>query len=211
MEKTKGVYRLTQVSAIYDFYQKALGSDRARKTIVANHICPKDGDLVLDLGCGSGDIFPYLGDINYVGIDRNQNHIENATSQFRSQAGTKAVFHCGDFSEAKNFTHNGYDFVLCLGLFHHLSDQQVKELSKLVDGLLKPSGRLIGVDPAFIENQKLIAKKFAEWDSGQNVRAPQAYCNLLSDTFSDVRFKIYNNLLRVPYTHCITTAQKGNI
>lgn len=205
MEKTTGVYWLTQVSAIYDFYQKALGSDRARKTIVSNSICPKDDDKVLDLGCGSADIFPYLGNVDYVGIDHNKDHIESAKTQFKDTA----VFHCGDFSDARGFAKNGYDLILCLGLFHHLNDTQVRGLVKLVDSLLSPNGRLVSVDPAFLANQNIIARKLAEWDSGQNVRSPTGYCNLISRVFSDVQYKVHNNLLRVPYTHCITVSKKS--
>ncbi len=203
MEKTTGAYRLTQVSAIYDFYQKALGSHRARNTIVSNHIRPKENDFVLDLGCGSAEVLPFLGDVNYVGIDRNQGHIDNAKSQFADQG----IFHCGDFSDARNFSKEGYDLILCLGLLHHLGDKEVQDLAKLAKSLLLPDGRLIAVDPAFVENQNPIARKLAQWDSGQNVRMPEQYCSLLSNSFSNVSFKVYNNLLRVPYTHCITTAQ----
>ncbi len=201
-EITQGIYRLTQISAVYEFYQKALGSVRARKRLAHETFSLSPGLSVLDLGCGHGDVLPYLGRVDYVGIDRNEDHILAA----RNAHGAKGRFHCGDFADAAQFTETGYDRILCLGLLHHLGDDRVRELAVLAHNLLAPGGRLIAVDPGFVNGQHWIARKMAEADSGQSVRAPEVYRELLATQFSEVESVVYHDLLRVPFTHCVTIA-----
>ena len=53
-----------------------------RKTVVRDHIKPRDGETVLDIGCGPATMLPYLGQVTYTGIDLNPAYIETAKTQF---------------------------------------------------------------------------------------------------------------------------------
>jgi len=39
---------------------------------VENYIRPRDGDRILDIGCGPGDILEFLPSVEYLGFDVNQ-------------------------------------------------------------------------------------------------------------------------------------------
>jgi SAM-dependent methyltransferase len=206
MEKVTGFYRLVQIPSAYQFFQNALGAGRARQRLVAEFIRPTLGTRVLDLGCGPADILVHLGSgVEYVGIDHNQAHIQTASLRF-GKAGT---FLCGDFSLAQSLRRDGFDLVMCLGLLHHLDDCQVRALIRMVSDLLRPAGRLICVDPTFIEGQHWIARRLAAADSGQHVRRPDAYRELARVGFPITEVIIRNDMLRIPYTHCILNARKS--
>lgn len=200
-QKTDGIYRLTQISSLYNVYQRMLGAERARRTLVCDYIRPFADARVLDLGCGPAAILPYLGPVHYVGIDANAAHVEQAQRVFAGLG----QFIAGDFSRATE-QGVGFDIVLCLGLLHHLDDHAVRALAKLGSSCLKPGGRLIAVDPAFVDGQNPVARFLAAKDSGQNVRTPDGYGSLLGTSFGDIDTHVRSDLLIVPYTHCITTA-----
>ncbi len=204
MEKTTGLYRFTQISVLYHLFQNLLGADRFQQKF-AHEINAGKQDRLLDLGCGPAAILQYLEVKRYVGIDRNANHIRGA----RSRYGIRGDFYCGDFSLAKDLEEDGFDIIICLGLLHHLDDMQVQNIAALAHDLLTPNGRFLTVDPAFISNQNPIARKLAAADSGQHVRRPENYQKLVGSAFSSVGYTLHHDLLRVPYTHCITQSRKG--
>ena len=47
---------------------------------------------MLDLGCGPGELLPYLGDVHYIGVDVSEEYIASAKESF----GTRAEFRVGD-------------------------------------------------------------------------------------------------------------------
>lgn len=204
-QKTTGVYRLTQVPRFYELFQKLLGADRSRRTLIAEHVLPRPGDRVLDIGCGPAAILPYLGDVNYTGIDLNADHIAQAKLSF----GGRGRFIHGDTSHAAAMD-GLFDIVLCLGLLHHLDDEAVVTLATDVRSKLASGGRFFAVDPVFAPGQPWIARRLAANDSGQNVREADGYRRLVAGAFPHVRTEVRHNLLRVPYSHCITTASAAS-
>jgi SAM-dependent methyltransferase len=157
---------------------------------------------VLDLGCGSAEILSHLGNVSYIGIDLNAAKIARA----RAEHGHRGHFLAGDFACLRADSAGKFDLVLCIGLLHHLDDQRVRELAALAYAYLSPSGRLIGVDPVFVEGQHWIARRLAAMDSGRHVRTAAAYQALIAPTFANCKTHIEHDLARVPYSHCITIA-----
>ena len=167
---------------------------------MAEIIRPSPGDRVLDLGCGSAAILEVMPDeVRYFGIDHNPEHINEA----RTVYGDRGVFHAGDFSEAAAISGELYDIVLALGLLHHLDDDQVVALMRLVHGFLAPAGRFITIDPVRVPGQSPIARLMLRNDSGRNIRDEAGYVTLSTRVFPDVECTIRHDLLRVPYTHCL--------
>jgi hypothetical protein len=105
-----------------------------------------------------------------------------------------------------SYRQDGYDRILCLGLLHHLDDTRVRDLARLTASLAAPTGRLITVDPAFTEDQPWLARRLAEWDSGRRVRRPDGYRALLATSYGKIEPRLFHDLLRVPYTHCVLQA-----
>lgn len=200
-QKTSGAYALTQVPRLYELLQTLLGADSSRRALVADYVRPRPGDRVLDIGCGPAAILPYLGDVSYTGVDLNPDHITQAKQRF---AGRGHFIH-GDASGAQA-VEGVFDLVLCLGLLHHLDDDAVASLATTARSKLAPDGRFVAVDPVFAPGQPWIAKRLAVNDSGQNVRDAEGYRQLVLGVFPNARTEVRHNLLRVPYSHCITTA-----
>lgn len=204
-QKTRGLYRLLQVPLFYEALQSALGAGRTRQLLVEQYIRPKRLDRVLDLGCGPAAILPLLKEVAYIGIDLNPAHIASA----QLAHGDRGTFHVGDFTHRRLDLGESFDIVLCIGLLHHLEDQRVVELAQLARDYLSPGGRLITVDPVFADGQSIFARQLARADSGQCVRTAQGYGALLEMAFEDCVTYVRHDLLRVPYSHCITVATRN--
>lgn len=199
-ERTKGLYRLVGVPAIYAAFQDMLGARAGRQRLVRDFIRPNQGDTVLDLGCGTAAILDALPDgVAYVGIDRNAKHIIKAASVY----GSRGRFHAGDFSDAATLKDTPYDLILALGLLHHLNDEQATGLLALARSLLAPGGKVFTIDPVYQAGQSRIAQFLIDRDSGQAVRNEADYVALSKNIFSRTDHEIRHDLLRVPYTHCI--------
>lgn len=204
-EWTTGLYRLVGIPAFYKAFQNALGARTGRQRLVNEIIRPAGNARVLDLGCGSAAILEAMPQgVRYVGIDHNARHIAEA----RKIYGERGTFHAGNFSDAASLSSEPYDLVLALGLLHHLEDNEVEDLMRLVHGVLAPGGRFLTIDPVFKPGQSRIAYFLIRNDSGRNVRGEAGYVDLARRVFGDVRSAIRHDLLRLPYTHCLLEMQR---
>ena len=201
-QRITGLYRLTQVPAVYAAFQNLLGGPRTRAALIADYLRPAPGMRVLDIGCGSASLLPDLGPVAYTGIDLNPEHIAAAKARF----GTSATFLCGSVAGLGALAQGPFDLVMGIGVLHHLDDPEVDALARDVAARLAPGGRFVTVDPAFTPGQNPVARWLAARDSGQSVRTPEGYAERLRPQFRDVAAAVRHDLLRVPYTHCILTA-----
>jgi cyclopropane fatty-acyl-phospholipid synthase-like methyltransferase len=184
------------------FFYRTLQSlgKHARKEFAETYIKAKNGDKVLDIGCGPGDILEYLPNVQYSGFDLEERYIEAAKKKF----GDRGSFFCERVTNAKISDPGTYDIVIVSGVIHHLSDEETRDLFKLAKHALKPGGRFISLDNVFIENQAIISKILVSLDRGEFVRKPEKYNNLASEFFTLVNSYIRNDLLRpIPYSHFI--------
>jgi SAM-dependent methyltransferase len=202
---TTGLYRLTQVPQLYALLQNMLGGERTRRLLVDEHIQPRKGDRVLDIGCGSAALLPDLGAVDYTGFDLNPEHIAAA----RARYGDHARFYCGTMEDVGRDIKGPFDIALAIGVLHHLDDAEVQALCRQVAARLAPGGRFITIDPAFVTGQHWIARWLAARDSGQSVRTPEGYEALMRPAFGTLGVTVRHDLLRVPYTHCIMVASGG--
>jgi SAM-dependent methyltransferase len=187
--KIAGCYRLLQI----------IGR-RARINYVQNFLKAKPGDKILDIGCGPGDILEFLPGVAYVGFDAEPNYIEAAKKKF----GERGNFHCALVSEATLPDPGTYDLVNVSGVLHHLSDEEVRKLFSLAQVALKPDGRFVSIDNAFIDGQSFFSKLLVGMDRGEHIRTPDEYTSLAKSFFSEVIFAIRNDLFKpIPYTHII--------
>lgn len=199
-EITGGIRSILSLPGVYKTVQAVLGAEKARRRLASDFIRPFERASVLDLGCGPGVLRPYLGDVDYVGIDRNPSYIEAARSAF---AGC-GEFVCADATEAVLAQWSGrFDIVLMVGLLHHLDDVQVEQLLARVKPTLKPSGRLVTFDGCWLTPQHPVARFLIARDRGQNVRTPEQYAALGRAVFGKVATHVRHDLLHVPYTHSI--------
>ena len=117
---------------------------RTRKSVweefkpLAEHT--KDGDKILDLGCGNGRLIELFQEknIEYSGIDNSQKLIEIArqkhpNGEFRIFDGLKIPY-----------PDNHFDTIFCIAVLHHIPGRELRqEFLKEARRVLRSSGRLI--------------------------------------------------------------------
>ena len=103
----------------------------------------KNGDSVLDFGCGIGHMVEYINDtglkVNYTGIDTNEDAIRKAKSAFilsdimgvhPMTSSTGIIFSYGSVQDIKE----NYDWVVASGVFNYKFPKA--EMIQTVNGLL---------------------------------------------------------------------------
>jgi ubiquinone/menaquinone biosynthesis C-methylase UbiE len=141
MEKSYAEYLLEKTRQDYNL----IAEDFARTRHFIWDIEPlkiyvKDGDRILDLGCGSGRLIEILKDkkVKYIGLDSSQKIIEIAKKNYPGYN-----FSVG---EALNlpFPENSFDKVFCIRVLPHIpSDEFRIKFLKEAKRVLKPKGLLI--------------------------------------------------------------------
>ena len=185
--------------AVYLWLQRVLGGDSVHRHVVENHIRPRPGDRILDIGCGPAQILTHLADIEYVGVDLNPRYIASARNRF----GHRGTFLCQSVSEMLVDQPHSFDRVIAHGLIHHLDDVEAGRLFEIAATALKPGGCFVTVDGCFVPGQSPVARLMLRNDRGKHVRSEDGYLALARRAFNDVRPTIRHDLLRSPYTHLI--------
>jgi ubiquinone/menaquinone biosynthesis C-methylase UbiE len=92
MQSDSGLLGWLKVPSVYNVFSAAVGGNVLRRSLIQNHVRAKPGDKVIDIGCGSAQVLRYLPDVDYIGIDINQDYIAFA----RRTYGSKGTFLVGD-------------------------------------------------------------------------------------------------------------------
>lgn len=186
------------VPTIYNLFSRLVVGDDFYEC-AKKYVRPKEGDRILDIGCGSGNILEYLPRVEYVGFDISQGYIDNAIKRF----GNRGTFLCKKVSMEAIQERQTFDTVLAIGVIHHLNDTEALQLFELAKSALKPSGRLITFDNCYVEAQSKVARYLISLDRGKYVRKKEEYLSIAAKVFTDIKVSIHYDLLRVPYTHII--------
>ena len=102
--------------------QKVDGED-----FIQTDVCPKAGDFILDLGCGTGELSAYLAELvgaegKVIGVDPDKEQIRVARESHR---GIKNLsFTEGSASSFFRMDSNAYDIVFCNAAFHWMPEKQ---------------------------------------------------------------------------------------
>jgi SAM-dependent methyltransferase len=185
---------------IYSLFSRIVGGN-ARTVYVKKYIRPKEGDKILDVGCGTADILAYLPSVEYVGLDMNEAYINYTKKRF----GHKGIFLATkvDGKTINEFSLYDFDIVLATGLLHHLNDDEALRLFELARSVLKPGGRLITLDGCYVKGQSWLARLILSKDRGKYVRTKDEYLSFASKFFKNIQVSIHRDLIRIPYTHII--------
>ncbi len=101
----------------------------------------KDGDSVLDAGCGNGRLLEALKGkkIGYLGIDNSAELIKSAEQNYPSYE-----FREADILNLDNVPEKDFDHIFCLAVWQHIPSQELRvRFLKNLAAKLKPAGRLI--------------------------------------------------------------------
>ncbi|MBF0457118.1 MAG: class I SAM-dependent methyltransferase [Nitrospirae bacterium] len=174
-----------------------------REGIVKSYLHPKEGDSILDIGCGTGIIVQYLPDIvKYRGWDISQEYIQFAKERYRTRP--NVVFECKDINRINDIQDIAlYDIVVAVGVLHHLKDEEAGRLCEVVAAVIKPEGRFVTADGCYAKEQSMIARYLLSKDRGKYVRDKDGYISLVSDYFGNIKVDIRHDMCRIPTTSII--------
>ena len=174
-----------------------MGAKSIRREFVDQFVRPAKGARLLDIGCGTAQLLAYFPlDVAYVGYEPSFDYISRA----RRNYGHRGEFIHGVFDEIAASSQQPFDLAVAHGVLHHLDDEQVTALCRLVSKSLKRGGRFVSLDTAFSPDQPPVARFLASRDRGLNVRLGEQYTTLAIPHFAEVRGRLK---CRFWYTHWI--------
>jgi len=207
MERSRGVYSFLGLPSFYDGFQRLVGARSAHEWLLYKHWGLKGfRGLVVDVGCGPGTIFEMLTQSTYTGFDINSDYIASAHARF----GDRATFFHGDVRLVRRDARlRDVDVVICLGVLHHLDDEETRGVVQFAQEILRPGGRFLGLEATYLIKQDRLSRLILKRDRGRNIRFQHEWDALLRQEFADVDSHVTTGLLRIPYTHYIYEATKG--
>ena len=199
-----GLKRILTRPSVYELLAGTL-SVRRPGWLINEYVKPFPGCRILDLGCGPARQLAFLpGDLGaYDGVDMNPAYIALARERAAGRSGCS--FTCGDVGTFTPVDGQCYDFVLALGLLHHLDDTTARKVIATAHAALVPGGRLVTYDGVFIDRQSGIARWLLRHDRGQRVRTVDGYRELAESRFVAPTLTVLHDTLRLPYTTLIMT------
>ncbi len=208
MQTVTGIRRLLSSPALYALVQNLIGARRSRRWLAEHFWQITPDSKVVDIGCGPADVLEFLpADIDYLGFDPSPAYIARARE--RHGANRRAQFLTGTTATLADDTRfRNADAVLCIGVLHHLEDAEALEVMAFAQRNLRPGGRLLCLEPCFLEKGSRLANWVMRWDRGRNIRAEAAWRALLAAVFPDGEAEPVRGLVRIPYTHILLRGRR---
>lgn len=101
----------------------------------------KDGESVLDVGCGNGRLLEAFKDreIKYLGLDQSEALVKLAQNNYPGHH-----FRKGDILDLGNIKEHNFDYVFCLAVLHHLPSNRLRlQAMKQLKNKVKSGGKII--------------------------------------------------------------------
>lgn len=191
-------------SSVFRSFQARLRNDTTITRVRDEFLKIAPGNRVLDIGCGPAEILDHLPPgIDYHGYDVEPNYISTARARF----GDRGSFEVRAVAPDAVDDIGSFDVVMSLAVLHHLTDQEADTLFASAAKVLRPGGRVVTLDCAYVKGQNPVARLLASLDRGRYVRSPDGYLALAKRHFEQVKVSILHDLIALPYTHCILEAR----
>ena len=205
MQSDSGILRWLRVPFLYNLFQEAAGANAVRRARIRNHVRPKVGDKLIDIGCGTAQILQCLPEVEYLGLDINPQYIASA----KRTHGSKGTFVVGDAQSLRDDSRfKDADIVMAIAVLHHLDDQDAVQCIRFAYDALKMSGRFICLEPCWVPNQGALSRFVMANDRGRNIRTEQQYRELSTRVFRNVTARVDTNPARIPYVNVVLKCEK---
>jgi SAM-dependent methyltransferase len=207
-ERNDGLRAVLLQAPVYRASQWAIGADSFFRYLANEVIRSTDTSTVVDIGCGTGDVADHIDFASYTGFDPNPPYVERASARLQDRYPHRAQALVGAIGDPdlRERLPREVDVVLAIGVFHHLDDDLVSGALELTTDVLAADGQFIAADPGLVPGQHRLARALVTRDRGQHVRSPEATEALLQPYFPSATIEVRHDLLRVPYTHIIVSA-----
>lgn len=197
------IRKLLSIPQVYTLWQKLIGDYKLRKIYCRDFVKAKEGDRILDIGCGPANMVEFLPEnINYTGFDDSSEYIKNARKKFPQP---NYSFFCERVNFAQDFDEK-FDIIMANAILHHLDDTEAEKLISFAAQNLKENGRFITLDGCIVQNQSKLKKWLLKKDRGQFVRTKDEYFKLFSKYFNKIHVTLREDLYNIPYTIIIFEA-----
>ena len=205
-ERRRGLYKLLEGAAPYEYVQRALGSRRAQQSLVERFVRFEGCRRVLDVGSGTSDLLQWLPDVEeYVGIEPNADYVTRASEHYAG----RGRFLQGVASERMPDESGPFDLIMAMGVLHHMPDDEVRFFFAEARRLLAEGGMVLTVDPAYVPRQGRASRALVSRDRGEHVRHIYAYSFIAREAFEDVTAHHTSRLLRIPYSHAVLVSRRA--
>jgi SAM-dependent methyltransferase len=201
MQINSGLRSILASPWVFRLFGQLLGSEANKQWFIDHVLCLRDGQKLVDVGCGPADILDRLPGVEYVGLDISDAYIEAARTRFAGREGVTFVSGCVDDWRLNPLTYEA-DIVLANGVLHHVDDDEAKKIFEFAYRAVKDDGRFVFYEPCYLMWQSGISTHFMSKDRGQNIRTEQQWKNLASSIFPLVSTNIVTGVNRLAYV-CI--------
>ena len=192
--KKNKFHKILSSPLIYSTFQKLMKGDKIRKKILKLNV-KKKNPKILDIGCGLGDSLEYIENPIYFGYDISKTYIEYAKKKYKK----KGIFLCRNFGQKEIKRLPKFDYILLIGILHHLTNDQILNLLRNIKKTLKKDGNLITLDPIYVNDQNYFARFLISHDRGKNIKTKKEYLKILKLFFKNSVSRTYNQSF-IPYT-----------
>jgi ubiquinone/menaquinone biosynthesis C-methylase UbiE len=136
------------LTPLYDTVLELLGLGRSFHREVARLAQVRPGEVVLDLGCGTGTLLETLliqrPDARYVGVDPDPQVLDIASRKLRRHASVVQLM--TGYGDNLPVADRAVDIVVSTLTFHHLTDSAKRSTLAEVRRVLRPAGRFLLID-----------------------------------------------------------------
>ncbi len=151
--------------------------DHRLKVRVRSLLEPGEGLTLLDVACGSGDLFDVTQPCRYIGTDIDQRRVRHAAQD-------RLTAHVVSDARRLAFATRSADRILAAGLFHHVADDTATDVLAEMARVLKPGGRVVVLDATWPRRWYNVTGLVArQLDDGRFVRQPGEYARLFGAAF----------------------------
>ena len=192
--------KLLSFSKLYNIFSQIIAPTGATDFFFEH----EPGIKVLDVGCGPGSRSHYFTDSRYLGIDLSAKYIKTANERYEEYENINFLqADVNTFFSEENEATEKFDLVILCGILHHLSDDEIENMLSRLGALLNSNGELRTFDGVYTDNQPRFAKYALKLDRGKHVRSISGYEKLIAKYFPNASYALFDNLLRIPYTHIV--------